>query len=146
MLLLLLLLRPVSHESIVGGRVVLTEELDALELLAEPLHSLECRWACGNGVLGKGRPGQLPLAWREGRLWCNGLGLLWGERGSHAVAGSGNGKPNTLTHVEEEAAEKGEGEEEGYGEDEDGGDGAREGVVENLTIVGRHVYIGRDLV
>jgi len=49
-----------------------------------------------------------------------------------------------LTRIEEEAAEESEGEEEGDGEDEDGGDGAREGVVENLTIVGRHVYIGRD--
>jgi hypothetical protein len=71
---------------------------------------------------------------------------LWGERGSHAVAEGGDGKPNTLTHVEEEAAEEGEGEEKGDCEDEDGGDGYRESVIKQLTIVGRHVYMGRDLV
>jgi hypothetical protein len=51
-----------------------------------------------------------------------------------------------LTHVEEEAAEEGEGQKEGDGEDKNGGDGAREGVVEHLTKVGRHVVYRRDLV
>ena len=81
----------------------------------------------------------------------------WCKRGSHAVEEGGDGKPNRLTHVEEEAAEKGEGEEEGEGEDEDGDDGDGEGVVKHVASlhvgsetdgvvkrVDRHVCMERD--
>ena len=90
-------------------------------------------------MLDKGRPGKLPLSGGEGSLCrhiCIGL-----ERGGDAVEEGGDGKPNRLTHVEKEAAEKGEGEEEGEGEDEDGDDGDGEGVVKHVASLYEHTEI-----